>query len=376
MEKMLTKEEFDSRLAALKDIRHPVLSHGGVTLIDVMGSDRRIADAARTTSNLPGKGDLDDRNLIRYLMRHRHSTPVEFPVVCFLIEMPMDSWRQMIRHRTASVNEFSSRYSEVPDINDETASDRWRLQSKSNRQGSSGDFVAEWPEGYKLVAIGEDGESEIDPGEVPADHKRWAVLSQDEPSGVWFQESLYISHTREQVTPGRFLTDRENGLHCDQRNVYEERLKFGVAKEQARKDLCLSTYTRAFWQNDLHNTLHYLGLRMDSHAQLEIRLFANVMGDILKQLFPVTFQAFVDYRLEAMTLTALDKVVIRNLMQNAYSTGPANRLRIDGGVLHFGRDAFMLAQHEDWQSVKNCRERDECWAKLLNLGIVAEDAQQ
>ena len=124
-----------------------VLDDGFVEVVDVMGSDSRIAEAARLTSQSDKK---DDRNLIRYLMRHRHTTPLEFCVMCFKVRCPMDVWRQWIRHRTASVNEYSTRYSEAIDSAAGTKHDKWRLQSKSNRQGSSGDFVTEWPEGFKI----------------------------------------------------------------------------------------------------------------------------------------------------------------------------------------------------------------------------------
>ena len=303
MEQLLTETEFNHRLHKIRGKRFPLLAHGGITLINVMGRDQDIVDAARTTSNIEPVTDKDDGNLIRYLMRHRHSTPVEFPIVRFLVECPMDLWRQWIRHRTASVNEFSSRYSKVPDINDTTEPDKWRLQSKGNRQGSSAEFVTAFPPGYVELC----------------------------PAGV-------------------HLTTREAELHKLQRDIYEERMRFGVANEQARKDLCLSQYTRAYWQNDLHNTLHFLGLRMDSHAQLEIRQFANKMGEILAELYPATWQAFLDYRLNAMTLTALDQVVIRNLVTNL-ELGDNETSKAPYTV-----EDFLAQQHPNWYGLKSCRE--------------------
>lgn len=363
MEQMLSDQEFQTRLAALKGKRFPLLSHGGITLIDAMGSDRRVVDAARTTSDVAGKGDADDRNLIRYLIRHRHSTPIEFPVVCFLVECPMDLWRQWIRHRTASVNEFSSRYSEVPDVNDETPPDKWRLQSKSNRQGSAGELGGDWPAGYQMLPINVEGDVLL-PEVVDADHRHWLVVRLTEsdkevdadPTGM----AAFHDITRDQITPGMYLTQQELAGQSFIRNIYAERLDFGVAKEQARKELCLSTYTRAWWQCNLHNTLHFLGLRMDKHAQWEIRQFANIMGEIFEQLYPVMYQAFLDYRLNAMTLTALDQFVIQNM-------GSVT----DRNVLPYSRDVFMAAQHPDWAAMKNCRERDECLAKLQQLGLVS-----
>lgn len=340
MQNLITDAQFAERLAELKGKRFPLLSHGGVTLIDAMGSDARIVQAARTTSNVQALGKLSDRGLIRTLIRNRHSTPIEFPVVCFLVECPMDLWRQWIRHRTASVNEFSTRYSEVPDINDTTPPDRWRLQSKSNRQGSSGEFVTEFPPDWQYPA--------------------------------------YLHDDMKLTNPGEYLSRRERSIHEVVHELYEERIKLGVAKEQARKDLCLSTYTRAWWQNDLHNTLHFLGLRMDSHAQWEIRQFANKMGEIIQQLFPVTWEAFEDYRLNAMTLSALDKVVIANLVkragdaagETAATTGFENDREALNYLPPYSVDVFMECQHPDWIELEKCTERDECLAKLRDIGLV------
>ncbi len=334
MDQLLTDEEFQTRLAELRGKRFPVLSHGGITLMDAMGSDRRIVDAARTTSDLQGKGDADDRNLLRYLLRHHHGTPFEFPQLTFLIECPMDTWRQAIRHRMSSVNEFSSRYSTVPDINDVTDPDSWRLQSQTNRQGSAGDFVTDWP----------------------AD---WLVVEDENHKIGEFHRDGFTIHMGSGTTPGQYLSAQETSVHGMIRNAYEERLKFGVAKEQARKDLCLSTYTRAYWHWDLRNLLHFLGLRMDSHAQLEIRLFANQMGEIVQHLFPVSWMAFSDYQLNALTLSTLDQQVIRNLSDNFL---PPDGLPIA---------TFLKCQHKDWVGIAKSRERDECLAKLQKLGLVA-----
>ena len=245
-----------------------------------------------------------------------------------------------------------------------------RLWSKSNRQGSSSNFVSEWPEGYKPAKV--EGK-----GDLPEVH----IV--DCPAGLSVAQKV-TPVFMQAPTPGEYLTAKEEMLHAAQRHVYEERLKFGVAKEQARKDLCLSTYTRAYWHADLHNTLHFLGLRMDAHAQLEIRLFANQVGEILKQLFPVTWAAFEDYRLHAMQLTALDQQVIRNLQANHYfwldyqfaqeeiELTPRGKRVVK--VKPHDRAAFMAAQHDDWKNLERCRERDECWQKLLNLGLVADAA--
>ena len=159
----------------------------------------------------------------------------------FLVRVPMDCWRQWIRHRTANVNEYSTRYSVAIDSSQQTEPDHWRSQSAANRQGS-GEFLPV-EEGTKLTA-----------------------------SERTFQEAAA--------------------------KLYADRLEIGVAREQARKDLPLCTYTEAYWKIDLHNLLHFLALRMDSHAQWEIREFATTIGrQIVQPLFPMVWEAFEDYRL-------------------------------------------------------------------------------
>lgn len=186
-------------LTDLVGIRFPVLDKGHVILLDVMGSDEDIAAAARTSFGKGTRKVSEDETLIRYLMRHRHTTPFEMAEIKIHVRVPTDTWRQWIRHRTASVNEYSTRYSEAIDDKQETAPEDWRLQSTANKQGSSG-FVEDWPEG-----------------------ERW--------SGV-----------KGNFTPGSFLSAAEAGFHVAAEQLYKDRLSFGVAREQARKDLPLSTY--------------------------------------------------------------------------------------------------------------------------------------
>lgn len=255
-EKTLT---FWEQVEKFKDNRTWVGTSGFVRLVDVMGEESAVVQAARVSYGAGTTTPSDDKTLIRYLMRHRHSTPFEMVEFKFHVRAPMDTWRQWIRHRTASVNEYSTRYSEAIDDKAKTAPDEWRLQATENKQGSSG-ILEEWPEGFN--------------------HK-----------GIPFD------------TPGEYLSAREEGFHEQAHALYHERLELNVAREVARKDLPLSTYTEAYWKIDLHNLLHFLGLRMDSHAQLEIRQFANAIGDIVKVLYPTVWEAFVDYRLEAMFLS-------------------------------------------------------------------------
>jgi len=275
----------------------PVLDKGHVRLVDVMGDDTAVVQAARVSyGNGTYEHDWDgddackvcrkhcdhpdfdeepnrcaeaERRLIRYLMSHRHTTPLEMCEIKLHIMMPMDAHRQQIRHRTANVNEFSTRYSEALDDMARTEPDAWRLQSKSSKQGSSG-LLTEWPDSEP--------------------HK---------------------------TTPGEYLSHREKLLQDFAREVYEERLKFGVAREVARKDLPLSTYTHYYWKMDLHNLLHYLGLRLDPHAQLEIRAFAEAIAEIVKVWVPMTWEAFQDYRLGAHTFSAQEMSVLRDVLARA-----------------------------------------------------------
>ena len=163
-----------------------------------------------------------------------------------------------------------------------------------------------------------------------------------------------------EAAAGTKMTASETHLQELARKVYEERLEAGIAREQARKDLPLSTYTEAYWKIDLHNLLHFLALRMDSHAQLEIRRYSETIGhEIVKPLFPLVWEAFLDYRVEALRLTKLDRGVIGRLVAQSGGKGmPASRAD------------FLAAQDPSWTGLERCRERDECLDKLVSLGLV------
>ena len=301
----------------LKNAKFPVLDSGFVRLVDVMGTDASVVQAARVSYGEGTQHVSDDRKLIRYLMRHRHSTPFEMAELKFHVRVPMDCWRQWIRHRMASVNEYSTRYSEAIDTMAVTAPTAWRLQSAANKQGSAG-FVAEWP---------------TEPAMLSADGSRVEFLDGPRP----------YDPAR---TPGDYLSDQEMEFQEFAHDVYYSRLRMGVAREQARKDLPLSTYTEAYWKIDLHNLLHFLALRMDSHAQQEIRDYATVIGyKIVKELFPITWEAFEDYRLGAMTLSKLDV-----------------------NYLQLAAQGDTAAQREFLSSLDK-RERAELAQKLTVLGV-------
>ena len=265
-----------------------------------MGTDESIVQAARVSYGKGTKKIHEDRGLIRYLMRHRHTTPLEMCEIKFHVRVPMDCWRQWIRHRTASVNEYSTRYSDAIDSMQKTPATGWRLQAATNKQVSGGEV--------------------------------------------------------EEII-GRQLTENELSFHRQAREVYNERLGAGVAREQARKDLPLSTYTEAYWKIDLHNLLHFLSLRMDSHAQQEIREYANIIGnEMVRRWCPITWEAFRDYRMEAMTLTRIEREIAQAVI-------PGNIPRAKAIAIQEG-----MLDSEGMPSRSN-RERDELEGKFRMLGI-------
>lgn len=278
-----------------------VLDDGFVRVVDYMGSDESIVQAARISYGKGTKKVHEDRGLIRYLMRHRHTTPIEMCEIKLHVKVPMDCWRQWIRHRTANVNEYSTRYSEAIDVTQKTERDSWRQQAQTNKQGS-GELI----------------DAEI----------------------------------------GSELSRREEELHAFSRGIYKERLNAGVAREQARKDLPLSTYTEAYWKIDLHNLFHFLSLRMDLHAQFEIRSYAEVIGnEIVKRWCPIAWEAFVDYRLKGMQLSRLEADIIRELIPG--NNKEATNLAEAHGLLSYGPGGL-----------KSNRERQELEAKLAVFGLL------
>ena len=291
-----------SNAAAAESLRwkkFAVLQGGFVCLVDVMGDDQALVQAARVSYGEGTRSVSDDRTLIRYLMRHGHTTPLEMAELKFLVRVPMDCWRQWIRHRTASVNEYSTRYSIAIDAMQTTPPDGWRQQSTTNAQGSGEPLPAEL---------------------------------------------------------GATLTAGEEAFQRQARELYQSRLALGVAREQARKDIPLSTFTEAYWKIDLHNLLHFLRLRMDPHAQCEIRQYANTIGQqIVAPLFPHVWEAFTDYQEQALQLSRLDQEVIGRLAS--------------AGQVPADEAAFLDAQDPAWAALPRCRERDECRAKLVRLGL-------
>lgn len=236
-----------------------VLDDGFVRVVDYMGNDSSIVQAARVSYGKGTKKVSRDRELIRYLLRHQHTSPFEMCSIKLHVRVPMDCWRQWIRHRTASVNEYSTRYSVAINAAQKTAPDAWRGQAEVNHQGSAG---------------------VIDP------------------------------------KTGLELTQQEAEFHHLAREIYTRRLDTGVAREQARKDLPLCTYTEAYWKIDLHNLLHFLKLRMESNAQKEIRDYALTIGhEIVSRWVPVTWEAFNDYVMQSIQFSRLEREILTCLLK-------------------------------------------------------------
>jgi len=256
----------------------PVLDQGFVQAIDYMGTDEDIVQAARVSYGPSTRKVHDDRGLLRYLMRHRHTTPFEMCEVKFRCKMPIFVARQWIRHRTANVNEMSLRYSEAPDEFYLPRLEHITLQSTSNRQGR-------------------------DATDLP-------------------------DNLRQQVQA--LLHARNEEVYADYQRLAGE---LGIARELARTVLPVSLYTQWIWKIDLHNLLHFLDLRLDPHAQLEIRVFAEAMAEFVKAWVPQAWESFVDYRREAVPLSRLEARAIGLLLAGAAEPAAIEQAGLKGREL-------------------------------------------
>jgi thymidylate synthase (FAD) len=247
----------------------PVLDHGFIRVIDYMGNDASIVQAARVSYGKGTRKVNEDAGLINYLMRHRHTTPFEMCEIKFHIKLPIFIARQWIRHRTANVNEYSGRYSIMDREFYVPAPGQLAAQSQSNRQGR-GDVLEGEEAARVLRYLREDAENAY----------------------AHYEEML-----NEDVA-GNVLDDSRSGL----------------ARELARMNLPLNFYTQWYWKVDLHNLMHFLSLRADSHAQYEIRVYAQAMLDILKAWVPLTYAAFMDYRVGGASLSAKGLAIVKRMI--------------------------------------------------------------
>ena len=265
-----TKRVTASELETILYQAIPVLDHGFIRVVDYMGDDSSVVQAARVSYGKGTKKVSTDAGLIKYLMRHWHSTPFEMCEIKYHVKLPIFIARQWIRHRTANVNEYSARYSILDKEFYLPVPEHLATQSKNNRQGR-GDVV----EGEQAKQVLE-------------------ILKKD-------AEQTYNNYET-------ILNERYDGT------VIEEN-KIGLARELARMNLTLNTYTQWYWKTDLLNLMNFLRLRADLHAQYEIRAYADLMLDTLKKWVPITYEAFMDYRIGGTEISGKGKAVIQKLIK-------------------------------------------------------------
>jgi len=248
----------------------PILDHGFIRVVDYMGDDTSIVQAARVSYGKGTKKVSTDSGLIKYLMRHWHSTPFEMCEIKYHVKLPIFIARQWIRHRTANVNEYSARYSILDKEFYLPAPENLAAQSQINRQGRG--EILEGEQAKKVLEL----------------------LKSD-------AEQTYSNYEM-------MLNERYDGSVIDDKEV-------GLARELARMNLTLNTYTQWYWKTDLLNLMNFLRLRADHHAQFEIRAYADAMLDTVKRWVPITYEAFLDYRVGGTEVSAKGKSVIQNLIK-------------------------------------------------------------
>ena len=269
-EQYTTKRATSPELEAVLGKAFPVLDHGFVRVVDYMGDDAAVVQAARVSYGKGTKKKSADQGLINYLMRHRHTTPFEMCEIKFHVKLPIFVARQWIRHRTASVNEYSARYSILDREFYTPTEDNLAAQSTINKQGR------------EELLQGAEAERALH------------LLKRDAEQSYQTYEEL--------------LNCREDGEIINEGNK-------GLTRELARMNLNLSYYTQWYWKTNLHNLMHFLSLRADSHAQYEIRVYADIMLDILKKWMPLSYEAFVEHRMNGGYFSATALKVIQKMLK-------------------------------------------------------------
>ncbi|MCM1002001.1 FAD-dependent thymidylate synthase [Wolbachia pipientis] len=281
----MNEERYSTKRITVKEIdeilyeEHKVLDHGFIRVVDYMGSDSAIVQAARVSYGKGTKQISQDEALIKYLMRHHHTTPFEMCEIKFHVKLPIFVARQWIRHRTANVNEYSARYSILDNEFYIPKPGQVAKQSDNNKQGS---------------------------GEAFDSHASKEIID-----SLISDSNLVYSH-------------------------YEKFIQQGLAREIARTNLMLNYYTQFYWKIDLHNLLHFLKLRADKHAQYEIRVYAEVMLNIIKKWVPMAYSAFVEYCLESVCISRTGLEVVRKLVKGE------NVTREESGIGKREWDELML----------------------------------
>lgn len=262
------------------DVYYPVLDHGFVAVKDYMGEDASILHMARMSYGRGTKGVSDDRALLRYLLRHQHTSPFEGCVIKLHVKLPIFVMRQWVRHRTASLNEYSARYSIMPDEFYTPDAEHLAEQSTDNKQG------------------------------------RGKALTATQAEAV--QELLKADARHAFASYHQLLNQDEQGDAIDAEAA-------SLARELARIGLPLSTYTQMYWQTNLHNLLHFLRLRADRHAQWEIRVYAEKLLEILADWVPMTAEAFRDYQLESQRFSRMDMALLKDMLQGKATIAQADQ---------------------------------------------------
>lgn len=287
----------------------PVLDHGFIYLVDYMGDDNAIEQAARVSYGFGTRSVSQTEGLIRYLDRHRHTSPFEMGELKFHAKLPISVARQWVRHRTASLNEYSARYSILQDEFYIPDTESINVQSTNNKQG------------------------------------RGEKVSSEEAALV---QEVFSKNAKRNYEDYLFLlNDDGNGKPVDSDRPQ-------IARELARNVLPVDIYTEWYWKVNLHNLFHFLGLRMDPHAQLEIRKYADVMAEIISDAFPISYKAFEDYELFAASVSRPEQNVLSKLLT-------------DSGLI-FTEEQVLMAAKET--GLKNKRESEEMIEKFKLFGLI------
>jgi thymidylate synthase (FAD) len=269
---------------ALEEILYaalPVLDHGFVRVVDYMGDDAAVVQAARVSYGKGTKKVSEDKGLIAYLMRHWHTTPFEMCEIKYHVKLPIFVARQWVRHRTANINEYSARYSKLDREFYLPAPEQLGTQSAANRQGR-GDVLPPDEAAQVLRLLRDDAEQ---------CHQHYEWMLNEDDAGAPVDEA-----------------------------------RSGLARELARMNLTLNTYTQWYWKTDLHNLMHFLRLRADAHAQYEIRAYAEVMIDTMRRWVPYTYEAFLQHRMGAAQISASGLAVVKRLIAGETVTQEASGL--------------------------------------------------
>lgn len=259
---METKRPTSPAAEELLNLYFPILNHGFISLVDYSGTDQCIEHGARVSYGSGTRKTSDTRGLLRYLRRHRHTSPSELVQLKFHMCAPIFVLRQFFRHRTLSANEFSGRYSLMPMIFYTPNKEQFKKQSKSNKQGR---------------------DVEIDEVKYNAAVKKW------------------------------------NKMRAENAQFYEDLTADDVAREIARIELPLSTYSQLYFTMNLHNLFHFVGLRADSHAQYEIQEYAKVMAGMVKRVVPLSYEAWIDYNSESVNFSRMEMNILRDVLDGWYN---------------------------------------------------------